>query len=255
MKKNIKNLAVLTLGTLIFSSCSTDFLETPPTGLNVIDNYYRDETEAQTGLVAVYDLMRKNSGGFENIITMFNAASDDQMANGGNASDGAGIQSFSNYTINSNTIPQSFMKDYYRGIYRANLLLTKLPNTQMDATKKLRFASEARVLRAFYYFNLVRMFKNIPLILTPMGADQFYTVTQAAPEDVYAQIELDLTESIPNLPMTVSVSTDGGRLTQGSAKAILGKVYLYENKNTEAAAQLVPAAQAYQRLGHAMNGQ
>lgn len=237
MKKNIKNLAVLSLTFLMFSSCSTDFLETPPTGLNVIENYYRDEAEARNGLVAVYDLMRKNSGGFENIITMFNAASDDQRANGGNSTDGAGIQSFSNYTINSSTMPRSFMKDYYRGIYRANLLLEKLPGVPMDETVKLRFASEARVLRAFYYFNLVRMFKNVPLILSPLSGDQFYATPQAAPEDVWAQIELDINESVANLPMTVVAATDGGRLTQGSARAILGKVYLYQNKNAQAAAE------------------
>jgi hypothetical protein len=237
MKKNIKKLAVLSLTFLMLGSCSTDFIETPPTGLDVIENYYRDENEAFAGLVAVYDLMRKNSGGFENMITMFNAGSDDHYAGGGNSSDGAGIQSFSNYTINTNTIPDSFFKDYYRGIYRANLLLTRLPGVPMDETKKSRFESEARVLRAYYYFNLVRMFKNVPLILTPLSAEQFYSVTQAAPEDVYAQIELDLTESIADLPMTVNVATDGGRLTQGAARAILGKVYLYEGKNSQAAAE------------------
>lgn len=237
MKKNIKNLIVLTTTGLLFASCSTDFIETPPTGLDVIDNYYRNEAEARNGLVSVYDLMRKNSGGFENMITMFNAGSDDQIAGGGNASDGAGIQSFSNYTINGNTMPRSFMRDYYKGIYRANLLLLKLPDVPMDETLKLRYASEARVLRAFYYFNLVRIFKNVPLLLDPVSGDQFYSVTQATPEAVYAQIELDLTESIANLPITVNLATDGGRLTQGSAKAILGKVYLYEGKNTLAAAQ------------------
>ncbi|MGV3696681.1 RagB/SusD family nutrient uptake outer membrane protein [Flavobacterium sp.] len=237
MKKNIKNLVVLSLSSLMIASCSTDFIETEPTGLNVVENYYRNEAEATTGLVAVYDLMRKNSGGFENMITMFNAASDDQMANGGNASDGAGIQSFSNYTINANTVPRSFFKDYYRGIYRANLLLQKIPGVPMSDATKARFTAEARVLRAFYYFNLVRMFKNVPLILEPLAADSFYSVTQATPEAVYAQIELDLTESIANLPVTVNVATDGGRLTQGSAKAILGKVYLYQGKNALAAAQ------------------
>jgi hypothetical protein len=237
MKKNIKNLAVLIITVLMLFSCSEDFITTPPTGQNAIENYYKDEAEAFTGLVAVYDLMRKNSGGFENMITMFNAASDDQMANGGNSSDGAGIQSFSNYTINSNTIPRSFFKDYYRGISRANLLLARLPSVPMDDAVKLRFASETKVLRAYYYFNLVRMFKNVPLILDPIGADAYYSTPQATPESVYAQIELDLTEAIPNLPITINVATDGGRLTQGSAKAILGKVYLYEGKNSEAAAQ------------------
>src|SRR6187431_2879958 len=124
MKKNIKFLAITVLtSSMMFTSCSTDFLEVEPSGLNVETNYYRNESEAFAGLVGVYDLMRKNSGGFENMITMFNAGSDDHFAGGGNSSDGAGIQSFSNYTINTNTIPDSFFKDYYRGIYRANLLL------------------------------------------------------------------------------------------------------------------------------------
>jgi hypothetical protein len=82
------------------------------------------------------------------------------------------------------------------------------------------------------------MFRNIPLILQPLTASQFYSVTQATPEAVYAQIELDLTESIANLPPTINVATDGGRITQGSARAILGKVYLYQGKNPQAAAEL-----------------
>ncbi|MBF6640173.1 RagB/SusD family nutrient uptake outer membrane protein [Flavobacterium sp. J49] len=237
MKNNFKNFAVAALATLTFTSCSTDYLEVEPEGLSVEDNYYKDEAQAFAGLVSVYDLMRKNSGGFENMITMFNAGSDDHFAGGGNSSDGAGIQSFSNYTINANTVPDSYFSDYYRGIYRANLLLIKLPGVPMSDATKARFAAEAKVLRAFYYFNLVRMFKNVPLILEPLSASQFYAVTQAAPEDVYAQIELDITESIADLPLTVNVSNDGGRLTQGSARAILGKVYLYQGKNSLAAAE------------------
>jgi starch-binding outer membrane protein, SusD/RagB family len=238
MKKEIKILTLALLSSLMFHSCSESDLDVTPYGLNTENNYYRNEAEATAGLVSVYDMMRKNSGGFENMITMFNAGSDDHFAGGGNSSDGAGIQSFSNYTINTNTIPDSFWSDYYRGIYRANLLLTKINDVPMDDAKKLRFTAEARVLRAYYYFNLVRMFRNIPLILQPLTASQFYSVTQATPEAVYAQIELDLTESIANLPPTINVATDGGRITQGSARAILGKVYLYQGKNPQAAAEL-----------------
>jgi hypothetical protein len=237
MKKSIKILAITALTSIMITSCSTDYLEVDPSGLNVETNYYRNEAEAFAGLVSVYDLMRKNSGGFENMITMFNAGSDDHFAGGGNSSDGAGIQSFSNYTINTNTVPDSYFSDYYRGIYRANVLLSKLPDVPMSDATRARFTAEARVLRAYYYFNLVRMFKNIPLILQPLTASEFYSVTQADPADVYAQIELDLTESIANLPATVNLANDGGRLTQGSARAILGKVYLYEGKNSLAAAE------------------
>ncbi len=236
MKREIK-IALFVVLTSVGVSCTSDFLEVEPIGTTTEGNYYKDETEARAALVSVYDLMRKNSGGFENIITMFNAASDDHFAGGGSDSDGAGIQSFSNYSINPFTIPRSFWSDYYRGIYRANQLLAKLPGVPMDENVKSRFAAEAKTLRAFYYFNLVRMFKNVPLILEPLSASQFYSVPQADPAEVWAQIESDIIESMDNLPSTVNVSSDGGRLTKGAAQAILGKVYLYQGKNSLAAQQ------------------
>ncbi len=237
MKQRIKFMMIAAVAGLTVASCSTDFLEVQPEGLPLEANYYRNETEAKAGLIAVYDLMRKNSGGFENMITMFNAGSDDQFAGGGSSSDGAGIQSFSNYSINTNTMPDSFWSDYYRGIFRANVLLEKLSAVPMDDAVRARYAAETKALRAYYYFNLVRMFKNIPLILSPLTASEFYSVTQANPNDVYAQIEKDLTEAIVDLPNTVVASSDGGRFTKGAAQAVLGKVYLYEGKNALAAAQ------------------
>ena len=217
-------------------SCSTDFLEVKPKGTNLETNYYKNDTEALAGLTAVYDLMRKNSGGFENMITMMNAGSDDNYAGGGGATDGAGIQGFSNYTLSPTSMPSSFWSDHYQGIFRANYLLTKLPGIPMDASLIARYTAESKALRANYYFNLVRMFKNVPLITTPLSSSEYYSVLQATPAAVYAQIEKDLTEAIVALPATVPAA-DAGRFTQGAAKALLGKVYLYEKKNSEAAAQ------------------
>lgn len=107
----------------------------------------------------------------------------------------------------------------------------------MDAAKKTRFVAEAKALRALYYFNLVRMFKNIPLILEPVDPTQMYNITQATPAEVYKQIEADLVAAINDLPATVT-SSELGRLSKGAAKALLGKVYLYDGKKAEAAAQL-----------------
>ncbi len=218
-------------------ACKKGFVDIQPSGQFLTENYYQDQTQAYGALVGVYDVMRKNSGGFENMITMMNAGSDDQLAGGGGATDGAGIQGFSNYTLTSTIIPRSFWTDHYQGIFRANTLLLKLPNTTMDATLKTRFDAEAKALRAFYYFNLVRMFKNIPLLLEPLTATNMYQVKQAPPADVYAQIEKDLLDAINGLPATISVSTEAGRFTKGAAQALLGKVYLYDNKNALAAAQ------------------
>lgn len=236
----LKNIKYLFFGLfiLIAYSCSKDFIEINPKDDNPLEgSYYKNESEAFSGLVAVYDIIGKESKGFENMITMMNAGSDDHYAGGGGATDGTGIQSFSNYTINQTTIPTSYWNDYYQGVFRANILLTKLPDVPMDETVKSRFIAETKALRAYYYFQLVRMFKNIPLITEPLPTSEIYNVTQASPEDVYAQIETDLIEAMPDLPNTVDIDTEGGRLSKGAVQAILGKVYLYEGKNTQAAAE------------------
>lgn len=219
-------------------SCSEDFLTVKPKGTDLESNYYKDEAQAYAGLAAVYDVLGKQSKGFENMICMLNSGSDDFFAGGGGATDGAGIHAFSDYTLSQVTIPRSFWSDFYQGIFRANVLLQKLPNVPMDAAKKARFTAETKALRAYYYFELVRTFRNIPLVLEPIPTADIYNILQATPEAVYAQIEKDLTEAMPNLPNTIVVSTEGGRLSKGAAQALLGKVFLYEGKKTQAAAEL-----------------
>lgn len=234
---NLRNIAIAGFFACTLASCSRDFLEVPKDGSITEASYYQNESQAFAGLVATYDVLRKDSGGFENMITMMNAGSDDQYAGGGGETDGAGIQGFSNYSINEFTVPQSYWKDHYQGVFRANILLQKITGISMDASKKTRFIAEAKALRALYYFNLVRLFKNVPLILEPLDPTTMYDVTQAAPADVYAQIENDLLAAIKDLPSTVAAD-DYGRLTKGAAQALLGKVYLYEGKKAEAATQL-----------------
>jgi len=223
--------------TLTMLSCKKDFVTIQPQGQFLTTNYYQTEAQAYAALVSVYDILRKNAGGFENMITMLNAGSDDNYSGGGNSSDGAGIQSFSNFTINSNTVPGSYWNDHYQGVFRANILLQKLPGISMDAAKKARMTAECKFLRGLYYFNLVRLFKNVPLLLEPLKTEDIYGVTQAAPADVYAQIEKDLTDAIPNLP-NAATGGEAGRITKAAGQAILGKVLLYDNKAALAAAQL-----------------
>lgn len=222
-------------------SCSDNNLEdVKNTGTFDTSNYFQNEEQAFGGLVATYDMLRKYSGGFENMVTFFNGASDDFYSGGGNSSDGAGIQGFSNYTINPIIMPASYWKDYYQGIAKANLLLERLPGIDMNAQNKKRFTAEAKVLRSLYYFELVRIFKNVPLILkTFKYDDDYYNIPQAKTEEVYAQIEADIISAINDLPLSIPADNKSeiGRLTQGTARAILGKIYLYDKKNTEAAAQ------------------
>tara|TARA_R110002020_G_scaffold445961_1_gene657944 strand:- start:11726 stop:13240 length:1515 start_codon:yes stop_codon:yes gene_type:complete len=237
--KIIQQLFVAMAALLTITSCNTEFLEVEPKGTSLEENYYLNETEAYSGLVAVYDILGKQSKGFENMVCMMNAGSDDHYAGGGGATDGTGIQSFSNYSLSPVTLPGSFWNDFYQGIFRANILISKLPEVPMDEALKGRYMAETKALRGYYYFELVRLFRNIPLITEPIPSSEIYNVLQAAPEQVYAQIESDLNEALPGLPVQIGdMENEAGRLTRGAAQAILGKVYLYQGKNSEAAAAL-----------------
>ncbi|MDY0987791.1 SusD family protein [Flavobacterium sp. ACN2] len=222
----------------VLGSCSEDFVTIDPQGKFDTSTYFSNEQQCYAALIGVYDPIRKNTGGFENLVAMLNAGSDDFYAGGGSSTDGTGIQNFSTHSLSSITIPGSYWNDHYQGISRANILLAKLPAASMNDAVRSRFAAEAKTLRAFYYFNLVRLFKNIALVLEPLTTETIFTPEQVAPEVIYAQIEKDLTEAIAVLPNTVVAKTEAGRFNKGAAQALLGKVYLFEGKKAEAAAVL-----------------
>ena len=227
-------LAMLVLVTVF--SCSEDYLDVEPKGTFLSQNYYRNGDEAFAGLVAAYDFVRKNSGGFENMVVLMNSGSDDFVAGGGNSSDGTQYQIFSNYTLNAIQMHTAFWSDQFKGVYRTNLMIQKLPEIPMDDAVKARYMAESKALRGYYNFTLVRMFKNIPLLTEPVNPAEMYNVVQATPEEVYSQIEADLLEAIPELP-SILPNAEFGRLTKGAAQAILGKVYLEQGKNSLAATQ------------------
>ncbi|MBS1567468.1 MAG: RagB/SusD family nutrient uptake outer membrane protein, partial [Bacteroidetes bacterium] len=143
------------------------------------------------------------------------------------------------YSLNANVGPESYLWNRgYSGIYRANMLLSKIDAIPMDAAKKARFIAELKTMRAAFYFDLVFFFKNIPLIEGTVAINDIYNVLQVSPDKVWAYVEKDLNDALPNLPVTVPIATEGGRLTKGSAQALLGKVLLYEKKWQAAADQL-----------------
>ena len=77
-EKVIKYLFIAVVLMMSLGSCNKAFLNVDPKGQFLSANYYANGDQAYSALVGVYDLMRKNSGGFENMITMMNAGSDDQ---------------------------------------------------------------------------------------------------------------------------------------------------------------------------------
>src|SRR5690606_1330461 len=113
----------------------------------------------------------------------------------------------------------------------------KLPNAIMSDDLRALYEAEARFLRAFFYFDLIRFFRNVPLFSEPVSAGEMYNVTQEDPEIVLDFIEKELKDAIPILPATIDVDVWGGRATKPAAQALLGKVLLWREKFEEAAAQ------------------
>lgn len=112
----------------------------------------------------------------------------------------------------------------FRSIGNANLVIKYLPDFNMDNNVKNRYLGEAYFMRAFHYFNLVRIFGNVPLILTPINASSpdLYP-TQATPEQVYDAIVKDLLEAEKTpLPWTET----SGRVNMSAVKSVLSQVYL-----------------------------
>ena len=231
----------LAIGTI--ASCKKSFLELTPNGQFLESNYYANPAQALTALVAAYDPLVTETGGLDGTYTNplgpLNSASDDCFAGGGGSSDIPAWQAINNYTMSPAIGPQGgFWAINFQGVNRTDVLLEKLPNVPgLDEATLKRYTAEAKFLRAHYYFDLVRIFRNVPLILTTLQIADVYKQPQAAPEAVYAQVEADLTAAIADLPINV-IAAENGRVTQGAAKALLGKVYLYEKKWALAASTL-----------------
>ena len=244
MKKYIKYTAVFFLGSGILASCKKSFLDTAPRGQFQQANYYATPEQAFAGLAAAYDPLVTETGGLDGSLSdsrgSLNSGSDDCYAGGGGSGDVQNWQLFNNYQMTAGAGPQlNFWGINFLGVSRANTIINVLQTTTIaglsDATKN-RYIAEATFLRAHYNFDLLRLFKNIPLITTPLAPADIYSQTQADPAAVYASVEADLKAAIPNLPATVT-GGELGRITQGAAIALLGKVYLYDKKYTEAVTQ------------------
>jgi len=124
----------------------------------------------------------------------------------------------------------------YDGIYRANNALQYLEQLAIDDALKSRLIGEVKFMRGMWYFDLVRCFGGVPLVVEPVDPNNTEAVnnivfTRKTEQEVYAQVEADLTDAISRLPLkSAYASNDLGRATKGAAQAMLAKAYLYQEK-------------------------
>ncbi|WP_184549544.1 RagB/SusD family nutrient uptake outer membrane protein [Mucilaginibacter sp. FT3.2] len=134
--------------------------------------------------------------------------------------------------INNSDIVESFFDNSYTDIGRCNVILGRLPAANINADTAKVISGQASFLRAFNYFNLVRMFGDVPIVLTEAQsvADAFKQAVKSPAATVYTQVIADAQAAITNLPVKYTSDADKGRVTKGTAQTMLAEVYMTQKK-------------------------
>ncbi len=229
MKKYIYiTLASIVVFSTVAISCSDDFVERPVQYSIDSENYFNSKTDYDNALIGAYDLLQST---FINVL-MGEIASDNTFAGGNGPNDVPGYQSVDDMIQTPVNAQIKQLWDWmFAGVQRANYILEFKDKTDFEG--KNQIIAQARFLRAYYQFELVKWFGGIP-----MNGDKRFapgdekTVPRSSVKEVYASIEADLIYASENLSVAAAQK---GRATSGAALALLGKAYLYDEKFTEAA--------------------
>lgn len=219
----------------ILSACNKDFLDRPQQGEYSEGNYpFKQGSGAFDPVIfEAYDALRLygvHSAGFQAAVSVRS----DDADKGSTPSDGANTRQFDDFTLTStNGLTNGMWLDHYSAINKCNIVLDRIKNDKSPLTSesiKLSGQAEARFIRAYTYFMLVRYFGGVPLI-DSIAADQISSanVPRSSAAQVYALIESDLQFAAANLPASWE-SKFIGRLTSGAANGLLAKVYLTQKK-------------------------
>ena len=234
MKNKItKFLGFIFLGIFVLNSCTEEFLEVEPKGSSLESSYFKTADQMWSALIAVYNPLTIQWYNDDWCILPMSAAgaADECLGGGGGEGDFDFIWRWDNFSLTPSQGPsRAFWYKNYLGVARANIFLSKIEEDilDLDATTKMRYIAEVKFLRAYYYFELVSLFKNIVFYTDPIPLEEAFDKIQAEPDEVWTQIETDLREAMADLPTTLS-AIETGRISQGACKALLAKVLLYKS--------------------------
>lgn len=218
---------------LTAGSCSSSFLDVEPVTDVLENNFYKNVADADMALVGCYDGYQRT---VSNGSLAFNVASDimsDQAFGATGITDSRAYQVLDRFNPSEapseNNIFDGTWTDYYAAIYRCNVLLSKLDETDFtsDPDARARIEGETKFLRGLLYFDLVRLFENIPLLAEPSTAN----LPQANPKETYDLIVADLQFAAQSISADAypkaKATTNDGRATTYAAKSLLARVYLF----------------------------
>lgn len=217
------------LALVVFTGCNKTFLDVPPQGQQPSQQFWKSDADAAKAVNAMYANLHE----WKNIafapIAVESMGSDD-AEKGSSPSDATFMNKFHNFTATST---EGQIADFWAGQYQninfANQVLDNVPGITMDDNLKNRYLAEAKFIRAYSYFRLVRAFGDVPLRLTVPKSAAEYNVPRTPKAQVWAAIEKDLTDAAAVLPQSYGAA-DVGRATKGAALGMLAKVSMYQKK-------------------------
>ncbi|MCF0204762.1 MAG: RagB/SusD family nutrient uptake outer membrane protein [Muribaculaceae bacterium] len=227
---------IIAAGVILTMSSCNKLLDIPQHSVAPIDSFYQTDEEAEQGIVAAYyQFKTSHSGGTSSALWLMNFLGDDVWTGGGNRTDGIYYQ-YCEYTFGSDN---STVKNLYQGlytlIYRCNLIIERV---KPESEIKSRAIAEAKVMRAWADFELASLWGTAPVVDHILKPDE-YLKGNSQPGELYAAAEKDLTEAIQSGKLTQKKNKNDltYRMTKEFAMALLGKVYLWQGKNSEAFTQ------------------
>ncbi|WP_104385865.1 RagB/SusD family nutrient uptake outer membrane protein [Sphingobacterium sp. HMA12] len=241
-KRTILLYSLLGLTTLGMFGCGKGFLEKNPQG-ELIEEQIEGKKGVEATLIGAYAIMNGNiNGTWGNYGSapsqwIFGEITSDNAHKGSVITDQPNMNMIESFTtISSNDNLSTMWQVYYEGVLRANTTLRLLTQDQsgsktIKAERAKEIEGEAKLLRAHYYFFLWRVFKNIPYVDENTNIEDAKVIKND--KDVQPMIESDLKAAVANLPDS-KINGEGGRMDQRTAKAYLGKLYLYQKKYAEA---------------------
>lgn len=214
----------------MFISCNKD-LTIAPISQGTTETFYLSQDDFIQGTNAIYNSLRTYP---DQLLNLSETRSDNLYAVSVNGTrDWDPINAFKN-TLASNTYVEKVWNNDFNGIFRANNLLNQIDqkeNLIYTAGLSMRLQAEAKFLRAFLYFDLLRYFGRLPIVTTPVTGIQAVKISRSPVSDVYDLIISDLQFATQNLPNSY-INNDVGRATKYAAESMLALVYMTRSAPT-----------------------
>lgn len=220
-------MAVLAIAVFLIGGCSKGFLNVPPQGQKVSQQFWQTQNDASEAVNAMYAFLHSwNMNAFAPIALMSMTSGD--VDKGSVAGDATFMNDYIHFTVTSTEGQlDGFWTGEYQEINLCNQVLDHVDTMNIDPNLRSRFLAEAKFIRAFSYFRLVRAFGGVPLRLQLPQTPNDYNLPRSPVDSVYAAIERDLTDAASVLPAQYS-AIDIGHATKGAALTLLAKVYMYQ---------------------------